>query len=104
MKKIFALLILLHASSFAHGIERNCTVSQDATAYYDSGNYHNMLYLQSSSLSAWSARMATDVLQYRAKLIPAGTTVDVIERLGDSLAIRVGGNTYYVMPDYVDCP
>ncbi|MDD3471631.1 MAG: hypothetical protein PHS86_02510 [Syntrophaceae bacterium] len=104
MRNSLVILFLLLSSVVAHAIERNCTISQDATAYYDSGNYRDMLYLRNSSLSAWSSRMARDVLEWRAKLIPTGATVDVVENQGDALVISFQGNKYYVMPDYVDCP
>ena len=103
MKKILILLILLSSCGFSHAAGANCEVSQDVTAYYDSANYHRMYYLQSTDLAAWSARMATDRLEWRARLIPAGTKVQVVESGGDSTVIKVGGNTYYVMPDSVDC-
>lgn len=104
MKTILALLVTLLLLGLAYAVERNCTLMQDATAYYDSGNYHNTYYLRNSSLSAWSSRKARDVLEWRAKLIPSGTSVDVVERQGDAVVIKVGSNTYYVSPDDVDCP
>ena len=104
MRKGLIFLLVMSAFGVCYGSDTYCVLSQDTAGYYDISNYHNMYYLQSVNPSAWSARMATDILDWKAKSLSAGTRVRLLEQGGDVVVVRLGVNTYYIMPDVIDCP